>query len=68
MHTMAQPTHLAEIVRRESTHMGFCDASGIGAGSVWLDPSRSGPIMVWSHPWLTDTIAALISNKIPWGH
>ena len=30
----SQPTHLAEIVRREPTHLGFCDASGLGAGGM----------------------------------
>ena len=30
--TVARPTHIAEIVRREPNHLGFCDASGIGAG------------------------------------
>ena len=27
----SQPTRLAEIVRREPTHLGFCDASGLRA-------------------------------------
>ena len=30
----SRPTHLAEIVRREPTHLGFCDASGLGVGGV----------------------------------
>ena len=42
-----QPTHLTEIVRREPTHLGFCDASGLGAGGVWLDPARTGQHLVW---------------------
>ena len=29
-----RPTYLAEIVRREPTHLGFCDASGLGAGGL----------------------------------
>ena len=33
-----RPTHLAEIVRWEITHLGFCDMSGLGAGGAWLDP------------------------------
>ena len=35
-----RPTHLAEIVRWELTHLGFCDMSGLGAGGAWIDPDR----------------------------
>ena len=34
MQTVAQPTHLAEIVHREPTHLGFYDASNTDAGCV----------------------------------
>ena len=44
--TAAQPTHLAEIIRRGPTHLGFCDASGIRAGGVWLDLSCLGNDLV----------------------
>ena len=44
--TADQPTHLAEIVRYELTHMGFCGASGLGAGGVWLYSSFSGKDMM----------------------
>ena len=44
--TADRPTHLADIVCREPTHLGFCDASGLGAGGVWLDPSNSGKDLV----------------------
>ena len=37
--TADQPTHLAKIICREPTHLGFCDALGLGARGVWLDPS-----------------------------
>ena len=30
--TSDRPTHLAKIVCREPTHLGFCDASGLGPG------------------------------------
>ena len=30
----SRPTHRAEIVRHEPTHMGFCDASVLGVGGV----------------------------------
>ena len=65
--TVAQPTHLAEIIRQETTHLGFCDASGIRAGGVWLNPSVSGTILAWRHTWLPNTIAAPISYSNPEG-
>ena len=42
----SRPTHQAEIVRREPTPLGFCDALGLGAGGVWLDPARIGQNLV----------------------
>ena len=35
----ARPTDLANIFCREPTHLGFCNASGIGAGEVWIYPA-----------------------------
>ena len=37
--TADRPTHLADIVCHEPTHLGVCNASGLGAGGVGLDPS-----------------------------
>ena len=48
--TADRPTHLTEIARREPTHLGFCDASGLRAGEVWLDPSHLVKDLVWRHP------------------
>ena len=31
-------THLAEIVHQKPTHLGLCNASGLGAGGVWIEP------------------------------
>ena len=39
-------THLAEIVRREPTHLEFCDASGLEAGGMWIDLARTGQNLV----------------------
>ena len=61
------PTHLEEIVRREPTHLGFCDASGLGAGGVWLDPARTGQNLVWRHPWPPYSVASLVSLTNPQG-
>ena len=32
--TVERTTHMAEIFRRKPTHLGFCDASGLGARGV----------------------------------
>ena len=64
---VAQPMHLAEIVRREPNHVGLCDAYEIkvGGGGVWLNTSGSGTSLVWRHPWPPGIIAALISDRNP---
>ena len=63
--TVAHTNHLVGIVRRDPNHLGFCDASGIGEGDVWLDPSRAVPILVWHHPWTPGIIVTIISDKKP---
>ena len=63
----SRPTHLAEIVRREPTHLGFCEAPGLGAGGVWLNPTRTGQNLVWRHPWPPEIIASLVSSTNPQG-
>ena len=37
-----RPRFLAEVVCRLLTALGFCDASGVGAGGVWIYPDGSG--------------------------
>ena len=53
---------MAEIVRHETTHMGLCDSSGLGAGGVWLDPYHSGQDLVWRYPWSEDIISNIVSS------
>ena len=43
----SMPTHLAEIVRREPTHLCFYDTSILGVGGVWLDQDRTGHNLLW---------------------
>ena len=62
--TANQLTHLADIICPKPTHMGFCDASGLGAGGMWLYPSHSGKVLAWRHPWPADIIANLVSSTI----
>ena len=63
----SRPTHLAEIVCRELTHIGLCDALGLGAVGVWLDPARTGQNLVWRHLWPPDIITILVSLTNPQG-
>ena len=63
----SRPTHLEKQIRREPTHLGFCDASGLVVGGVWLDPARTGCNLVWRHPWPPDIIAHLVSSANPQG-
>ena len=60
--TEAHPIHLAKIVCRKPTHLGFFDASGLGTRVVWLDPSKSSPNLVWRQPWPLDIITELVSS------
>ena len=62
LQAVSRVTHLAEIVYREPTHLGFCDALGLGTGGVWLDLSRTGHNLVWQHPWPPDIIVYLVSS------
>ena len=47
--------------------MGFCDASSLGAGGVWLDPSRSGRSLVRNHSWPPGIVNNLVSATNPEG-
>ena len=62
-----RPTHLVEIFFQDPIHLGFCDASGIVAGCVRLDPSISVSIIVWCRPWLLDIITTLALDTNPGG-
>ena len=62
-----RPTYIAEIVQRVPTDLGFTDASGQGAGGVWLNPNRDGRHYVWRLKWPADIIAALVSFNNPNG-
>ena len=67
LQSASRPTHLAEIIRQEPTHLGFCEASGLGAGEVWLHPTRTGQNLVWQLPWPPDIVDNLVSSTNPQG-
>ena len=41
------PTYLAELVRRPASDLGYTDTLGLGAGGVWIDPSKYGKNYTW---------------------
>ena len=61
----SRPTHLSEIVRQEPTHIGFCDALGLGAGGMWLGPARTGQNLVSRLLWPPDIVASLVYSTNP---
>ena len=63
LHT--RPTHLAEIIPDTPSGIGACDASGMGAGGVWLCPDVQ-PIL-WRDPFDDHIVKALVSDKNPAG-
>ena len=62
LQAVVRPTHLYEIVHSEPTHLGFCDASGLEAGEVWLNPDQMVHNLVWCNPWPPDIITDLVSS------
>ena len=58
--TAAWTTHLDEVVCQEPTHLGFCDALGLGYGGAQIDPLRSVHRLVWPHPSPSDIIDDLV--------
>ena len=61
--TAARPTDLTKSIPHKPTHLGFCDASGLRAGGVWLDPSCLGKYLVWHHLCPADIVTNLVSSQ-----
>ena len=64
---LARPRFLAEVVRCLLTALGFCNASSVGAGGVWIDPDGTGKNFVWRLPWPEDIVADLVTWENPTG-
>ena len=45
--TAREPTHIEELVVRETSYKGSLDASGEGAGGVWLPETKALAPVVW---------------------
>jgi hypothetical protein len=60
-----RPTHVSEIVSADPEIIGFCDASGAGAGGVWFD-AQCNPV-VWRMAFPADITKEIASAKNPKG-
>ena len=41
------PIYLAENFHRYAPSLGYCNASSVGVGGVWIDPHKYGVNRVW---------------------
>ena len=64
---VARPTHLDDIFHQETTHLGFCNNSIIGAGGMWINPTKLGTSIMWNRPWPSYITDALVSETNLWG-
>ena len=55
------PTYLAEVFQQQPTALGVIDASGMGAGGVWIDPNKDNQKYVWRIQWQEDIRKDLVS-------
>jgi hypothetical protein len=62
-----QPTHCSELVVHDPGYIGYCDASKLGAGGVWLAGTRALSPMVWRVEWPADIQQNVVSFDNPNG-
>ena len=55
------PRFLAEVAQHLPTALGFCDASGTGAGGFWIDPNGTGANFLWKIQWSADIVSDLLT-------
>ena len=63
-----RPTHVLELINPSHHYIGYCDASGWGAGGVWFSGTRPLPPTVWRVQWPSDVSKALVSDANPKGY
>ena len=56
-----------EGVEHLPTALGFCDASGVGAGGVWIDLNGPGKNFFWRVQWPADIFSDLVTWDNPSG-
>jgi hypothetical protein len=62
------PTHVSKLVQSDHPdYIGYCDASGFGAGGVWFGGQQKLAPIVWRIQWPKDITVALVSDKNPTG-
>ena len=61
-------TFFDEIVQRLDSDMGYDNASGIGCGGVWIDPSEDGVHYAWRLPWPKEIMSYLVSTENSYWH
>jgi hypothetical protein len=62
-----RPTNCNELVVGNPGYIGYCDASKLGAGGVWLSGSLFLSPIVWRVEWPADISASVISFHNPEG-
>ena len=63
----SEPTHVKELVVGDASYKGTLDASGEGAGGVWLPGTKALAPVVWRVEWPQDIKDALITWDNPRG-
>jgi hypothetical protein len=61
------PTNVRELVPHMPSYFGFCDASGKGAGGVWIGGPKNLHPIVWRLEWPQDIQIRLVSSRNPHG-
>jgi hypothetical protein len=62
-----RPTHCRELVVHDPGYIGYCDASKLGAGGVWLSGTRQLSPVVWRVEWPEDIRRNVVSFDNPTG-
>jgi hypothetical protein len=62
-----RPTNCKELIVNVPGYIGYCDASKLGAGGVWLSGSLFLPPIVWRIKWPLDIQQQMVSFTNPKG-
>ena len=62
-----EPTHVKELVAGEASYKGTLDASGEGAGGVWVPGTKELAPIVWWYKWPQEVWDRLVSERNPTG-
>ena len=62
-----EPTSVAELIPGEAAYKGTLDASGEGAGGVWVYGTKEMAPIVWRVKFLPEVAARLVTEDNPAG-